>query len=465
MDFLRLKYILQKKILRLHTCIQKWIFQKKPHRHPLAFFGLLGCLALLLVMQDQSTSKKQQVSLDWQKHAASQSTPSFTGKNLESETLIDQYQNTPLADLLDSDFAYLKIQAGETFSEAFFRKKIGFTAFREIIAFPAVKRTISALRAGDGFFYRLNLEKNSLDRLVYIPLRGKDIVYWEIDDKDGLKSLKKTRTHAQRSYFSGTIASSFFTDAIASGIPENLVMNIFEIFKWEIDFIYDLRPGDRFFVLVDQFFDLGLESRILDSNILAAGFMIGGKPKIIYRYTDATGRLLGFFDEQGYSNNKSFLRMPLPFGRVSSRFNLRRVHPLFKTVRPHYGTDYAAPTGTPVFAAGSGRVSFAGTKQGYGKVVYIDHANHVQTRYAHLSRIQVRSGAFVRQSQVIGRVGSTGFATGPHLHYEFRLKGLPRNPERVSLSERKKLPKKKREEFLTANKHIIADFKHRLGQT
>ena len=431
----------------------------------LVFLASLGSLALLLILEDQSTSIKQQVSLDWKKHSASQAVSSSTENSLESEILLDQYQNSPLADLLDPGFAYIKIQAGETFSDAFLRKNIGFSAFREIIAFPEVKRVISSLRAGDGFFYKFKLEENSLYKLVYIPLRGKDILYWEIGKQDELKSLKKTRTHTQRSYFSGTIASSFFTDAIASGIPENLVMNIFEIFKWEIDFIYDLRPGDRFFVLVDQFFDLGLESRILDSNILAAGFVIGGKAKIIYRYADANGRLKGFYDEQGFSNNKSFLRMPLPFGRVSSRFNLRRVHPLFKTVRPHYGTDYAAPTGTPVFAAGSGRVSFAGTKQGYGKVVYIDHANHVQTRYAHLSRIQVGRGAYVRQSQVIGRVGSTGFATGPHLHYEFRLKGVPRNPERVSLSERKKLPKKQRQEFLQANQEIMADFKHRLGLT
>ena len=202
-----------------------------------------------------------------------------------------------------------------------------------------------------------------------------------------------------------------------------------EIFKYDIDFSKDLQPGDRFSVVMDETWREG--ERIDTSKILAATFSTGGKTYTGFRF-ERNGKS-EYFDINGRPLKKSFIRSPIQFARLSSNFGSRR-HPVLGTMRMHKGVDYAARTGTPIMAAGDARVQFAGTQRGYGNVVILNHGRGHTTLYGHMSRFgRYRTGQRVAQGDIIGYVGSTGLATGPHLHYEFRVNGQHRNPLSVTM--------------------------------
>jgi murein DD-endopeptidase MepM/ murein hydrolase activator NlpD len=206
------------------------------------------------------------------------------------------------------------------------------------------------------------------------------------------------------------------------------------IFGGVIDFVYDPRKGDTFEVLYQQLYLDGEYYK--DGNILAASYTNKGTQHTAYRYTDSNGKT-GYFSAKGVSMRKAFLRAPVDFTRISSRFNPNRLHPIFKTSRPHRGIDYAAKTGTPVFATGDGRVITASYNNASGNYVVLQHGQAYTTKYLHLSKKHVKKGQRVAQGQIIGKVGSTGYATGPHLHYEFLVSGVHRNPSTIL----NKLPK------------------------
>ena len=201
----------------------------------------------------------------------------------------------------------------------------------------------------------------------------------------------------------------------------------------------DPRRGDEIIILFEENFLDG--EKFSDGNILAASFNNNGRIVEAYRYTDSSGDT-GYFDADGVSMRKAFLKAPLDFTRVSSSFNPNRLHPIYKTKRPHRGTDYAAPRGTPVYAAGDGRIVEAGYTRSNGNYVFIQHGEGFKTHYLHLNKKRVKRGDRVTQGQVIGTVGSTGAATGPHLHYEFLVNGVHRNPRTVHkiLPKAKSLP-------------------------
>jgi murein DD-endopeptidase MepM/ murein hydrolase activator NlpD len=200
---------------------------------------------------------------------------------------------------------------------------------------------------------------------------------------------------------------------------------------WQLDFSRDLQPGDAFQVVLERLTSEEGEMRV--GGVLAADLEVNGRPVSAFRFTE-DGKP-GFFDAAGLSLRRAFLRAPVEFRRVSSRFNRSRVHPILGYARRHEGTDYAAASGTPVMSAGDGTVVSAGWSGGYGTMVVVRHSNGITTRYGHLRGLAggVRAGARVSQGQVIGYVGSTGLATGAHLHYEFRVNGVARDPSRVDL--------------------------------
>ena len=232
----------------------------------------------------------------------------------------------------------------------------------------------------------------------------------------------------------GVIKGSLFVAGTRAGLSDRQTMNMAGIFGHVIDLVYDLREGDHFHVVYEELYLDG--EKIDEGKIIAAEFVNQGERFSAYRYTDSDGNS-GYFDQDGVSMRKAFLLAPLNYSRISSGFNLKRKHPVLNRIRAHKGTDYASPTGTPIYASGDGRVSFSGVKGGYGKTVIVNHAGNIQTRYAHMSRIKARNGARVKQGQVIGYVGATGLASGPHLHYEFILNGVHRNPRTILA----KLPK------------------------
>ena len=224
------------------------------------------------------------------------------------------------------------------------------------------------------------------------------------------------------------INSSLFLAGSEAGLSDATIMELAGIFGGVIDFVLDPRTGDEIHVVFEELYLDG--ERFADGPILATSFTNRGEVFEAFRYTDLEGDT-GYYNASGVSMRKAFLRAPLDFTRVSSNFNPNRLHPIYKTERPHRGTDYAAPRGTPVYAAGDGRVVEAGYTRANGNYVFIQHGEQFETHYLHLHRLKVKQGARVKQGEVIGTVGSTGAATGPHLHYEFMVNGVHRNPRTV----------------------------------
>jgi murein DD-endopeptidase MepM/ murein hydrolase activator NlpD len=230
-----------------------------------------------------------------------------------------------------------------------------------------------------------------------------------------------------------TIDSSLFQAAEAADISDTVALKLANVFAWDIDFVLDIREGDRFTAVYEQIYQDGKYLR--DGEVLAAEFVNAGRVYRAVRFVTESGRA-GYYTPDGAPMRKAFLRAPVEFTRVSSVFNPHRMHPILNRIRGHMGTDYAAPTGTPVHAAGDGRVSFAGQRGGYGNALILAHSNSVSTLYGHMSRFarQVRVGTHVQQGDIIGYVGMTGLATGPHLHYEYLVNGVHKNPQTVQLA-------------------------------
>jgi murein DD-endopeptidase MepM/ murein hydrolase activator NlpD len=231
---------------------------------------------------------------------------------------------------------------------------------------------------------------------------------------------------------SASIDSSLFAAAEAADMSDSLAVRLANVFAWDIDFVLDIREGDHFTVVYQQIFQDGKYLR--DGEVLAAEFVNNGKVYRAVRFVSDSGSV-GYYTPNGMAMRKAFLRAPLEFTRVSSAFNPHRMHPILNTIRGHMGTDYAAPTGTPVHAAGDGHVSFAGWRGGYGNAMVLAHGSNVSTLYGHMSRFArgVRVGSHVQQGEVIGYVGMTGLATGPHLHYEYLMNGVHKDPQTVKL--------------------------------
>ncbi len=253
---------------------------------------------------------------------------------------------------------------------------------------------------------------------------------------------------------SATINSSLFQAANEAGLTDRVAFDLSEIFQYDIDFVLDIQAGDRFTVVYEEVFQDGEPLRI--GNILAAKFVNDGREYRAVRYVDGEGRGQ-YYSPDGKSLRKAFIRAPVQFSRISSRFNLSRKHPVLNRIRAHKGVDYAAPTGTPVRAAGEGRVKFLGRQGGYGNVIELEHGSGVVTVYGHLSRFapKLKQGQRVDLAQVIGYVGSTGLATGPHLHYEYRIRGVHKNPQTVALPDAEPIPAAERDRFLTTTADLV----------
>ena len=236
-----------------------------------------------------------------------------------------------------------------------------------------------------------------------------------------------------------SISSSLFEAGTAAGMSDAVTMAMAGIFQWDIDFLQDVRVGDTFTVIYEEHWRDGVKLR--DGPIVAAEFVNRGRSYRAARYTDATGRT-DYFTPDGRSVRKAFIRAPVDFSRISSNFDPNRRHPVLNTIRAHRGVDYAAPTGTPVKAAGDGKITSRGSNGGYGNAVILQHGGNITTLYAHLSRFgSQKAGTRVRQGDIIGYVGSSGLATGPHLHYEYRVNGVHRNPRTVTLPPADPVPR------------------------
>ena len=232
---------------------------------------------------------------------------------------------------------------------------------------------------------------------------------------------------ANQAYLEGQIKTSFAKDGQLAGLPKAIVDQMIDMFAWDIDFAKDIQAYDRFRVIYQ-------DDPINKPYVIAAQLVVQKRTFTSVRYVTQQG-VASYYTPEGFSTRKAFLRMPVEYARISSRFNPNRRHPILNTIRAHKGVDYAARKGTPVRATGDGRVTWAERKGGYGNTVIIDHGDQITTLYAHLSRFStsLKKGSRVKQGQIIGYIGMTGLATGPHLHYEFRIAQEHQDPLSVEL--------------------------------
>jgi murein DD-endopeptidase MepM/ murein hydrolase activator NlpD len=297
-------------------------------------------------------------------------------------------------------------------------------------------------------------EEGKLLRLVY---QVDKLSTLEISrNGDEFKTSTTHRTPERRvTNTTGTIDSSLFLSAQQAGLSDNLTMELAGIFGWDIDFVLDIRKGDQFTVLYEELYLDG--ENVGNGEILAAEFVNQGRKYQAIRYTDNGGKT-DYYSLDGKSMRKAFLRTPVEFSRISSRFSLGRKHPILNKIRAHKGVDYAAARGTPVKSTSNGKIVHRGKKGGYGKTIIIKHGTKYSTLYAHLSNYRkgLKQGSRVKQGQVIGYIGSSGLATGPHLHYEFRVNGEHRDPLRVKLPGAEPLDKKYREDFRAKAESLVA---------
>ena len=339
----------------------------------------------------------------------------------------EQAAATPFA---DGEWQQVTVQRGDSLARIFSRAGLSARQVYEVMQAEGSVERLKRINPGENLRLLVDGEGNLNQLILEIdPSRSLRIQR----TADGYSASQQERKYEVRTAnAAGIIEHSLFLTAQQAGLSDNLTMELAAIFGWDIDMALDLRQGDRFTVIYEENYLDG--EKVGDGEIIAAEFVNRGKSFRAIRYTDSEGRS-SYYTPSGLSVRKAFLRTPVDFARISSKFNLRRKHPILNRIRAHKGVDYAASTGTPIKATGDGKIVFRGRKGGYGNVIIIRHGSRYSTLYAHLSRFNSRFkvGSKVRQGQTIGYVGASGLATGPHLHYEFRVNGVHRNPLTVEL--------------------------------
>jgi murein DD-endopeptidase MepM/ murein hydrolase activator NlpD len=323
----------------------------------------------------------------------------------------------------------VRVGRNDTLDAIFRRLKLSLADLASLRSLPGLKARLDSLRPGESLHLThrdgelFGLERRLSDAETLKVVRAGDVL-----KADVVANPLETRTRT----VSGRIDSSLFESVEAAGAHDVTAVALADIFGWDIDFVLDVRPGDTFVVTYQEIWRDG--SYLKDGPVLAAAFVNQGREYRAVRYTDPSG-VSGYYGPDGRNLHKAFLRAPLEFTRISSGFNSARMHPILHRMRAHHGIDYAAPTGTPVKAAGDGVIRFAGVLGGYGNMVEIQHSRSITTVYGHLSRFAhgTRAGVHVTQGTVIAYVGMTGLATGPHLHYEYRVNGVFKNPQTIAL--------------------------------
>ena len=347
-----------------------------------------------------------------------------------------------------------KVKSGDSLAQLFRRAEIKPQQLDELMKSGKAVKTLSKIFPKD--IIRVLSDDNGVLQALRYDIDHKS--YLMVEREQGAL-VAKTYNHeieTRQTHASGVIDSSLFFAGENAGISDNIIMELANIFGWDIDFALDIRKGDNFTVLYEELYRDG--EKISDGKILAADFVNDGRIYRAVRYKNPQTSENEYYTPDGKSMRKAFIRSPVHFSRISSGFNLKRKHPILLNKRPHRGVDYAAKRGTPIFAAGDGKVIFKGKKGGYGKVMILKHGTKYTTLYAHLKTYnrKLKTGSRVKQGQTIAYVGSTGLATGPHLHYEFRVNGVHRNPLTVRLPASNPVPKRYLADFDLVTAPVIA---------
>jgi len=391
------------------------------------------------------TLQDEQVPDDSATRTAPQPQPQAT------ETVAKPQPTEPVENWVD-----YKVNSGDNLSTLF--KRAGLTAndVHQVMQATRDNKALSRIYPGETLSFLI--EGGELKKLKHIASPLKQVLLERDGDSYSTKTLERD-PEVQHQFAQGSIENSLFLDGTRAGMSSNTIMQLAAIFGWDIDFALDIRKGDTFRVIYE---DKMLDGRKIGTgNIVAAEFVNQGQVFRAVRFTDSKGNT-SYYTPEGNSMRKAFLRTPVDFARISSPFNPNRKHPVLNTIRAHKGVDYAASTGTPIKAAGDGKIIFRGVKSGYGNVIILQHGHEITTLYGHMSRFKkgLSVGSRVQQGQLIGYVGKSGLATGPHLHYEFRVAGVHKNPVTVKLPHADPVPKSERVAFQSVSQTLLAQLEN-----
>jgi len=347
----------------------------------------------------------------------------------------------------------LTVGRGDTLEQLFRKNNLDIGHLMQIAQLDEAKQRFRRMKPGDVF--EVEHEEGQVVSL-YSKLDLTSALQIVRLDDDFTARIIERPVELRKRHAYGVIDSSLFESAAQAGLSDKTIMNVAGIFAWDVDFILDIRSGDNYYVQYEEIWQDG--EFVTDGEIIAAEFNNNGRQIQAVRFKDGENNT-DYFTPNGNSVRKAFIRAPVDFTRISSNFNPKRRHPILNSIRAHRGVDYAAPRGTPIKAAGDGKVIFRGTKSGYGRVVILQHGGNITTLYAHMSSYDAKAklGTRVRQGQTVGYVGMTGLATANHLHYEYRLNGVHRNPRTVSLPDAEPIAEKYRERFLAEAAPILEE--------
>lgn len=345
------------------------------------------------------------------------------------------------------------VARGDTLSTVFAKAGLPSSAVHDVLASSKEAKQLSRLKVGQKLQIELT-EAGELARLAS-PLSKLESVELRKTASGYAFKKEQIKPETDTAYAYGRIDSSLFLAAKRAGLSHNLTMDLANIFGYDIDFAMDIRKGDSFEVVYEEKSIDG--QRVGTGNILAARFINRGKSYTAVRYTNKQGNT-SYYTADGESMRKAFIRTPVDFARISSRFSNGRKHPILNKIRAHKGVDYAAPSGTPIKSAGDGKVILAGRNGGYGNTVIIQHGQRYKTLYAHMQGFAkgVRNGATVKQGQIIGYIGTTGLSTGPHLHYEFQVDGKHVDPLGLKLPMADPIASNEKQRFRQLSQPLMA---------
>lgn len=342
---------------------------------------------------------------------------------------------------------------GDTLSTVFAKVGLSPAVMHAVLASSPDAKQLSRLKIGQTLEFQLT-EQGELASLRS-KLNSLETLALEQTPKGYVFKKEQVKPEVSTVYARGEIDSSLFLAAKRAGLSHNLTMDLANVFGYDIDFALDIRKGDSFEVIYEEKTVEG--QRVGTGNILAARFTNRGKTYSAVRYTSKDGTT-SYYNADGTSMRKAFIRTPVDFARISSRFSNGRKHPILNKIRAHKGVDYAAPHGTPIKSAGDGKVLLAGRKGGYGNTVIIQHGQRYRTLYAHMQGFAkgVRNGSTVKQGQIIGYIGTTGLSTGPHLHYEFQVDGVHVDPLGLKLPMADPIAKSEMPRFMQQSQPLMA---------
>jgi len=387
-------------------------------------------------------------------------------KLIQEEPIASKQLSTPAAPVV-STIPLVKnitktvvVKKGDSLSAIFQRLSLSSSTLYKVMHSGKEAKNLRRIKPGQKII--IMLDNNSNFKALYYDIDNIDslIIEKEKDSGQFISQIKRKEIDTKKEFATGIITGSLFSAGKEAGLSYSMTMQLAKIFAWDIDFAQDIRKGDSFSILYEEKYIN--DKKVANGNILSAEFINKGKVHTAIRYTD-TDNHTAYYSADGHNMHKAFLRSPVHFSRISSRFSSGRKHPVLNNIRAHKGVDYAAARGTPIRAAGNGIVDFIGRKGGYGRVIILKHLSDYTTLYAHMNSYnkKIKRGSRVKQGQVIGYVGSSGLATGPHLHYEFRKNGVHRDPLKIKFPKSLPIAKKYRRDFHATAETLISQMKLR----